>query len=49
MKAYRAPRPTDAIALGSPALAVADEDREQVEDLLAELLVAELERDVETK
>jgi hypothetical protein len=50
MKTSRAPRPDrhgDVIAVGAPALAVVDEDREQLEDLLAELLVAELERDGE--
>jgi hypothetical protein len=35
------------IAVGSPPLAVADEDRAQLEDLVAELLVAELERESE--
>jgi hypothetical protein len=48
MKPSRAPRPdrhADVIALGSPALAVAEEDREQIEDLLAELLLRGLDRE----
>ena len=40
-------RRADPIAVGPPALAVADEDREQLEDLVAELLIASLERESE--
>ena len=43
-RAARMARAADAVAVGTPALAVADEDREQLEDLLAELLLAALER-----
>jgi len=38
----------DVIAIGAPALAVANEDREQLEDLLAELIIASLEREAES-
>ena len=38
----------DAIAVGAPALALADEEREAVADVLAELLLAALERGEES-
>jgi hypothetical protein len=40
-------RHAETVAAGRPELAVADQDREGVEDLLAELLVRDLERDTE--
>lgn len=52
MRAPRAPHRRrefhEALAVGAPELAVADEDREVVADLLAEILIASLEREVET-
>ncbi len=39
----RPKRHDDVIAVGSPALAVADEEREAIADLLADLLVAQIE------
>jgi hypothetical protein len=39
----RSSRRADAIAVGSPALAVVDEEREALADLLADLLIAQLE------
>lgn len=39
----RADRRPDTIAIGVPPLALADEDREPLEDLVADLLVAALE------
>ena len=41
----RAERHTDVVVVGSPGLAVAEEDRESVADLLADLLVSAIERD----
>jgi hypothetical protein len=41
-------RRADVIAVGSPPLAVADGDHEQLEDLVAEVLIAALERDGES-
>jgi hypothetical protein len=51
MKASRVRRDhrADAIALGTPTLAVADADRELLEDLVAELLVKALERTAEER
>jgi hypothetical protein len=40
-------RSSDAIVLGRPILKLRDEDREAVAELLAELLIAELERERE--
>ncbi len=40
---HKVGRSPDVVAVGTPSLAVADEARELVEDLIAELLLARLE------
>ena len=43
----RDPNRAEAVATGRPELSVADQDRDLLEDLVAAMLAADLERDTE--